>query len=84
MLMLMLACTEPLEGTTPRTDTSAAETAGDTTVPEEATLYGQAPAEALLAPDFAATNYDGTARSKVNLQGQPTVMWFFPAAGTYG
>jgi len=82
MLMLMLACTEPQ--TTVPTDTDVADAADDTSAPEEATLYGQPPAEALLAPEFTATNYDGTTRSKVNLQGQPTVMWFFPAAGTYG
>ena len=47
-------------------------------------LVGTLPAEALALPDFTATNSDGQPRSQVDLTGKPTVIWFYPAAGTYG
>jgi len=49
-----------------------------------ADLYGDTPEEALPAPDFTATNYDGAARTREDLLGSPTVMWFYPAAATSG
>ena len=51
---------------------------------DEASLYGSVPDEALAAPEFSATHHDGSARSREDLLGHPTVMWFYPAAGTYG
>ena len=45
---------------------------------------GTIPNDALEAPDFAATNRDGGSRDREDLLGHPTVMWFYPAAGTYG
>lgn len=33
-------------------------------------------------PTFEATNRDGTARGPVDLVGQPSVLWFYPAAFT--
>lgn len=48
------------------------------------TLNGTVPPVALEAPTFAATNRDGGARSREDLLGHPTVMWFYPAAGTFG
>jgi hypothetical protein len=47
-------------------------------------LVGTEPRKKLSLPDFAASNRDGKTRSKADLQGQPTVVWFFPAAGTPG
>jgi hypothetical protein len=47
-------------------------------------LNGTEPAVALEAPTFVATNRDGGARSREDLLGHPTVMWFYPAAGTFG
>ena len=41
-------------------------------------------AVALAAPEFGATSHDGTHRTKANLIGKPTIMWFFPLAGTPG
>ena len=38
----------------------------------------------LPPPTFAATNRDGGARGPDDLLGSPTVIWFFPAARTYG
>jgi hypothetical protein len=47
-------------------------------------LYGTLPGAALPAPEFAAINHDGSARGPEDLMGKPTVMWFFPFAGTPG
>ena len=44
------------------------------------TLSGTEPAENLEAPEFEVMAADNTARTQDNLLGQPTVMWFFPAA----
>ena len=35
-------------------------------------------------PEFSATNRDGSARGPADLTDGITVMWFYPAAGTYG
>ena len=35
-------------------------------------------------PDFQVVNYDESPRSKDDLLGHPTVVWYFPAAGTPG
>ena len=45
---------------------------------------GTIPPVALIAPDFQATNRDGGARDREDLLGHPTIIWFYPAAGTYG
>ena len=47
-------------------------------------LNGQAPEEAIPVPEFVATNHDGGVRGPEDLVGQPTVLWFFPFAGTPG
>ena len=47
-------------------------------------LHGQAPPDALPLPQFVATNYDGSVRGPEDLTGHPTVLWFFPFAGTPG
>ena len=47
-------------------------------------FFGEAPDEALPAPDFFATNRDGGARSRADLLGHPTVIWFYPAAASAG
>ena len=36
-----------------------------------------------LIDGFKATAHDGTMRGRANLVGQPTVMWFFPAANMF-
>jgi|GEM_PF-1882231 len=54
----------------------------DTTPPPADQLHGTAPAQALAVPTFEAVNSDGSARSTPDLLGHPTVMWFFPYAGT--
>ena len=47
-------------------------------------LYGSIPPSALPLPDFVALNHDGQTRGTEDLIGKPTVMWFFPFAGTPG
>ena len=47
-------------------------------------LNGTVPASALPAPEFVALNSDGSSRGPEDLMGKPTVMWFFPFAGTPG
>ncbi|MGB0590279.1 MAG: hypothetical protein ACPGU1_11410 [Myxococcota bacterium] len=47
-------------------------------------LHGTVPGAALPAPEFVALNSDGSARGPEDLMGKPTVMWFFPFAGTPG
>ena len=47
-------------------------------------LNGAQPETALGAPEFSATNRDGSARSREDLLGHPTVMWFYPLAATAG
>jgi hypothetical protein len=93
LLFLLVAACGTTENETdtgvPDTDTgssSDSETdSSDTTLPDTDTgLYGTFPAEALSLPEFTATNYDGAARTREDVLGSPTVMWFFPAAGTYG
>lgn len=52
--------------------------------PPDDELYGSYPADPKPAPEFEATNRDGSPRGRADLLGHPTVLWFFPAAGTYG
>jgi len=47
-------------------------------------LNGTVPDSVLPAPEFVATNRDGSGRDREDLLGHPTVMWFYPAAATSG
>lgn len=47
-------------------------------------LHGERPAQAKALPTFRAVAQDGSARTQANLVGQPTVLWFYPAAKTPG
>jgi peroxiredoxin Q/BCP len=48
-------------------------------------LHGTRPPSSVgMPPSFQATAHDGTARGPRDLLGQPTVLWFFPAANTSG
>lgn len=85
LLLLTLACS----GTEPNLDDSAlgdgdsADTAGSDTS-STGTLHGATPPVLLDVPEFAAINRDGSARSQSDLVGHPTVVWFYPSAGTLG
>lgn len=47
-------------------------------------LNGTIPPADVAAPDFTATNYTGDPRTRADLLGHRTVMWFYPAAFTGG
>jgi len=81
---LLAACTPKETPPLDTTDTGpapGADTANDVN-PED--LYGVVPASALGAPEFTAINHDGTTRTRDDLLGHRTVMWFFPFAMTPG
>ena len=70
------------------TDTGSDTDTDTETVPEIAdlsglTLTGTPPADNLEAPEFEVTASDSTARTRADLVGQPTVMWFFPIAESW-
>ncbi len=88
LTLLLLAC----GGKSPDTAGVTADSAGSSdtssvttdTSALESDLYGERPGAPVALPDFVATNRDGTSRGPADLRGHPTVMWFYPAAGTYG
>jgi hypothetical protein len=47
-------------------------------------LNGSYPEVELPLVPFTALNRDLTERNETHLQGQITVLWFYPAAGTFG
>jgi len=47
-------------------------------------LNGTWPESPIDAPEFTALNYDNTSRGQDDLIGNPSVLWFYPAAGTFG
>ena len=54
----------------------------DTVMPSDDSLHGTYPGSELPLPQFEALNSDGAVRGPDHLRGHPTVMWFFPFAGT--
>ena len=73
--------TDPPADTAQVTDTDDALTIDTGTADG---LTGTIPSEAREAPNFTATNYDGSERTKADLMGKATVMWFYPLAKTPG
>ena len=79
-------------------ETGGEETGGEETGGEETGGSDDGPDELVLPPglngnivdpsvamvDFSATNMDGSPRSIEDLIDGPTVMWFYPAAATFG
>ncbi len=47
-------------------------------------LIGQCQSTQMTLPEFKALSHDGAPRSKADLLGHPTVLWFFPVADTPG
>ena len=85
LVLLQLAACAPKESPPlDTTDTGPApgtDTANDV---DAADLYGVVPQNALAAPEFTVLNHDGTSRTREDLMGHRTVMWFFPFAMTPG
>ena len=46
-------------------------------------FHGTPPEAPISAPEFTATASDGTPRTRANLLGKTTVMWFYPSAATF-
>jgi hypothetical protein len=67
-------------------DTGTNIDSGDdgTVEPDLTGLNGRVIDPPLAATDFSALNLDGSARDRSDLIDRRTVMWFYPAAGTYG
>lgn len=87
-LLALVACgTSKVESppTTPAPEVAAAPSAAEPSGAPAApvALFGQR-VDDLVVPDFAALSHDGTPRSRDDLLGHPTVVWFFPVAGTPG
>ncbi len=88
---LALACAAPDTGDGALADSGPTDSGfpdtGDTadtgdTLPQD--LNGAPPAAPVALPAFTARNQLGETRTEADLVGHPTVMWFYPAAGTYG
>ena len=82
-LVFLLGCTPQRADDIPvagNDDDSAVDDEEPTPMPKD--LHGTPPANPRPLPKFAARNYDGAQRGPDNLRGQPTVLWFFPFAGT--
>ena len=47
-------------------------------------LHGSYPPTELPVATFDATSHEGLARTSADLIGHPTVIWFYPKAGTAG
>jgi len=67
-----------------QSDTGSNNDTGDTDAPNLSGLDGRVIDPPLAAIDFSAMNLDGSERDRSDLLDQRTVMWFYPAAGTYG
>ena len=60
------------------------DTAEATEPVDPSTLNGIQPEQEKPLIEFEALNSDGSTRDESNINGSPTVMWFFPAADTPG
>jgi hypothetical protein len=79
-LLFIVACTS----TSADSADARADTASAVDTARVVDTVGVAPDAPVPLPMFAATNMDETSRGPADLQGGPTVVWFYPAAGTYG
>lgn len=66
-------------------DTDAdTDTDSDTDIDTAEDYNGTLPAESIPAPEFEVQNMDESPRTREDLMGHPSVIWFYPAAGTSG
>jgi hypothetical protein len=77
-------------GDTGGDDASAGDEGGDLVADADTknidwdALNGTLPPQPLAAPHFTARNRDDTPRTRPDLIGHPTVIWFYPKANTSG
>ncbi|MBN2800326.1 MAG: redoxin domain-containing protein [Deltaproteobacteria bacterium] len=79
--------TGPVEDTDADTDTDTdadtdSDTDTDTDTDADLEIYGAAPSSPVAAPEFVATNLDGSPRTRSNLLGHRTILWFYPLTGS--
>jgi cytochrome oxidase Cu insertion factor (SCO1/SenC/PrrC family) len=79
--MILLALAGCSAAKSPTADAPSVEAPADSGL---ATLHGQRLAAPRALPEFNAVANDGTPRTREDLLGHPTVVWFFPVAGTPG
>ena len=83
--ILFFACaTSEKDGDTQEETFEQEDTAQTTNPVDPSTLNGVPPEQEKPLTAFTAINSDGSTRDESNLNGSPTVMWFFPAADTPG
>jgi cytochrome oxidase Cu insertion factor (SCO1/SenC/PrrC family) len=83
--LVLAACSgKPAAPEAPEAVTTAATEPAADAPAAQAALHGERLSPPTDIPAFAALSHDGTPRSREDLLGHPTVMWFFPAAGTPG
>ena len=73
--------------TTTTTSTSTTDTNTTTTTSttiDTTELFGTAPTQPVPAPEFLAYSHESEPRTREDLMGHPTVLWFFPFADTPG
>ena len=63
---------------------SDSDSDSDSDTDTDVSFNGTVPGEPISAPEFAATNRDGSSRDRSDLIGHPTVLWFYPGAFTSG
>ena len=61
-----------------------ADADADTDADTAESYNGTIPPNSIPAPEFTDTDMDGTPRTRVDLIGHPTVIWFYPAATSSG
>ncbi len=88
-LLALVACSPIAVGGNPSDTDADADADADADTDSDAdldtgALHGTVPGEALPAPEFTARNRDGSDRHQADLLGHPTVMWYYPIAGTSG
>ena len=89
---LLLACTDPAPSHNPAADADVdtdtdSDADSDSDADTDTGVYvfnGTVPDSVIPAPEFEAQNTDGSTRSRPDLIGHPTVIWFYPAATTSG
>lgn len=84
LFSLLLACTDAAPSPDSGEVADSGRDTGDVTIDPGLDLVGEPPDAPVPLPSFAARNLDGSDRGPDELRGQPTVLWFYPAAGTYG
>jgi hypothetical protein len=74
------------DGSTPVADAAPGLPDANVSMPDAppAMLHGTPPLSPKPVPTFSVVNRDGTMRTQADLIGHPTVIWFYPAAGTAG